>query len=1134
MPKNMNMRPQPLKVWMPIVLLILFSIGCSNQRSQVPSVLVFTKTMVYEHASIPVGIQAIEALGAANNFEVVATADAQVFENDGLMGYSAVVFLSTTGNVLNHLQEAGLERYIQSGGGFVGIHAAADTEYDWRWYGQLVGAYFESHPKIQKATYQVVGDIPGTSLEKGTWVRQDEIYNYKLLQPDINVLVTVDENTYEGGTDGSDHPMSWYHDFDGGRSFYMGLGHTSESFTEDRFLSHLLGGIKYAIGDNLKPDFSTVASEIPPDPDRFSKVPLVMGEFFEPTEMALLPNGDVLIAQRRGEIMLYKARTKELKQAAYLDVYYKTLHTPDVNAEEGVMGLQKDPEFEANRWIYVFYSPTGDEWVNRLSRFKFIDDRLDLATEQVILDVASQREICCHTGGSIAFGPDNMLYLSTGDNSTPFNENGVPFVNNGFAPLNDLPGHEQYDAARSSGNTNDLRGKILRIKVNPDGSYDIPEGNLFPVGTPQTRPEIFTMGHRNPYRISVDPKKGWVYWGDVGPDARADSLSSRGPRGYDEMNQARAAGNFGWPFFIADNKAYYQYNYATGKSGQRFDPEKPVNMSRNNTGLEELPKAMPAYAFYPYVASSEFPQTGTGGRNAMAGPVYYADLYKNSTSLPDYYDEKVIVYDWMRGWMKAISLFESGEYNKMEPFAPDINVNNLIDMEIDANGKIYLLEYGSGWFTKNDDSGLSYIAFNPGNRPPVVTDLVIDRTSGKLPLTIQATVSAMDRDGDDIKYQWHFGDKVLETNEPSVSHTYKQSGQYKISVAVKDGKGGKTESNEISIVAGNSRPNVSIDLVSGNASFFIPGKRISYQVAVTDADEPELDVSNAYVSVDYMDGLDQASISAGHQQVSASVIGKSLTQAMDCKTCHKESGPSVGPMYTAVAQKYKGQSGALRYLQNKIISGGSGVWGEVTMPAHPDVSAQEARQIALYIQSLAEEKKPSLPASGSFVPTPATGDNVMVLTARYTDQGRQGLQPLTGVASITLRANTLFFDGETPSEGFQHFNFEGTELLIVPEETGWFLLEDIDLTGVKAVNLTAGWQDPPTSALQFELRLDEVNGELAGTGQLSAPYAPAGGLVSIRLNQPVDRKVDRLFIVFVPGQVSNANPTAILSTTFVF
>ncbi len=1134
------------KSLLPLVFFMsLLFIGCdSKKREGEPKILVFSKTMGFKHASIPDGVKALQKLGKENGFVVDTTKNAAVFEADSLQNYSAIVFMSTTGNILDHNQEAGFERYIQAGGGFVGVHAATDTEYDWNWYVKLVGASFLSHPRGTPEADFIIKDknFMATSFFKDSiWHRTDEMYNFKKMNPDVNVLMTIDESTYEGGENGDHHPMSWYHEYDGGRAFYTALGHTPETFEEELFLKHLLGGITYAIGDNLKLDYSKATTQIPPDTDRFSKVSLIGGnELFEPTEMTILPNDNILIGQRRGEIMLYDSQTKELKQVALLDVYAKTLANPDANAEEGLLGLQKDPNYAENNWIYVFYSPTGDEWVNRLSRFKFKDGVFDLSSEQKILDVDSQREICCHTGGSIAFGPGNLLYVSTGDNSTPFNEKGAKYINSGYAPLNDLPGKEQYDARRSSGNTNDLRGKILRIKVNEDGSYDIPEGNLFPVGMEKTRPEIYTMGHRNPYRISVDPKNGYLYWGEVGPDAREDSLLTRGPRGYDEMNQAREAGNFGWPLFIGDNKAYISYDYATGESGEIFNPEKPINNSRNNTGLTELPPTNPAYVYYPYAESQEFPQVGTGGRNAMAGPVYYSDLYNGPGALPAYYDGKVIIYDWMRGWMKAVTLFEDGTFNKMEPFAADIDLNNLIDIEVGSDGRVYLLEYGSGWFSKNDDSGLGYIEYNGGNRPPVIDHLIVDNSSGPLPLTINAEVEARDREKDAMTYIWDLGNgETKETKDPSLSYNYADAGEYKLSVEVKDGKGAIATSETVSVVAGNSRPIVEIDLKGGNSSFYMPGLPVNYEVSVSDPDgNEELDPSKIFVSVDYMEGMDEVNLSLGHKEVSASAAGMALTQSMDCKACHKPAEASIGPTYQQVADKYIKDDKALSYLQEKIVAGGNGVWGEVTMPAHPNITSEQSRQIATYILSLADngKKKESLPTKGTIIPKSTQEGNMLVLTASYTDSGQGNAAPLTGMERVLLQGNTISFTSKTKIYGFNPVSFGGRDLLIIPQKESWYVLENIDLNGVKTVVLNASWRGLPKSGIGFEMRLNAPDGELLGTGKMPKPQAGQNrGEVSIEMNKESKENAKELYFIYKHNSEEDrgSDPLILLNTTFL-
>ncbi|MCX2741049.1 ThuA domain-containing protein [Pontibacter anaerobius] len=1089
--------------------------SCSDKRSGDPKVLVFSKTSGFHHNSIEAGNAALQKLGQENGFEVDTTTNAGMFHEDSLKQYSAVIFLNTTGDVLNNYQEADFERYIQAGGGYVGIHAASDTEYDWGWYGRLVGGYFESHPEPQEATLNVVDKTHGaTEHLPDEWKRKDEWYNFKNLNKDNKVLLTIDEKSYKGGTNGASHPMSWYKEYDGGRAFYTALGHTDESYQDPQYLKHVLGGIKYAIGENKELDYEKATVQRVPEADRFVKVQLNSGAFFEPTEMAILPNLDILVAQRRGELMLYNHETGDVKEVGALDVYHKTT-VPDVNAEEGLMGLATDPDFSKNNFIYLFYSP-ADTSVNRLSRFVFRNGKLDKASEKIVLQFYSQRNICCHTGGSIAFGPDNILYLSTGDNSTPFNEKGQPYVNNGYAPLDDRPGHEQYDARRTSANTNDLRGKILRIKIKENGTYEIPEGNLFPGENSKARPEIYTMGHRNPYRISVDQKKGVLYWGEVGPDAAGDSLEVRGPRGYDEVNQARKAGNYGWPMFIGKNYAYNRYDYGKGFTGPAFDPKKPVNDSRNNTGLQELPPVQQALIWYPYAESPDFPQVGTGGRNAMAGPVYYSEMFPEETRYASYYDGKLFIYDWMRNWIKVVTMTEDGSFDKMEPFMPDIKLTGAIDMEVGPDGRLYVLEYGSGWFAKNDDSGLARIDYLAGNRPPKVTDLTVDKMSGKTPLTVTATVEAKDPENDKMRYVWNVGGKTKETTEPTLQHTFTSTGDQNISVTVYDDKDASTKSKVLTLYAGNEQPQVNIAL-QGNRSFYFEGQPVKYNVKVTDQDGT-VDMANLFVSADYVEGTDLAGASRGHQIVSEVMLGKNLMLSSDCKACHAINEKSIGPTYMQVAERYQKDREATSHLTNKIIKGGSGVWGAASMPAHPNMPESDARQIVKWILSLGNSAntRKSLPASGEVMPKldeKQKDNTVLKLTATYTDQGATGIKPLAGTGVAYLRNNAMDAADFTSLKGFNSVEFGGATYLIFPGTSGWVKAEQLDLANLGSLELM-GIGNGEAADYQVEVRLDAPDGTKVGEGKLTLSGERKPGTGTVTLQKLPDSKLHDVYLVF--------------------
>ncbi|MDH3650104.1 MAG: ThuA domain-containing protein, partial [Saprospiraceae bacterium] len=213
--------------------------------------LVFSKTAGYRHESIETGVEALQKLALEYDFSMYHTEDAGYFTDENLSRYDVIMFLNTTGDILNDAQQNSMERFIQRGKGFVGIHSASDTEYDWPWYVKLVGANFESHPKVQEARLKVVDhNHLSTQILPSDWIRTDEWYNFKNMNPDVHVLLELDENTYDGGNHGVFHPFAWYHQYDGGRAFYTCCGHTPEAFGEHAFLTHLMGGLIYAVGKN--------------------------------------------------------------------------------------------------------------------------------------------------------------------------------------------------------------------------------------------------------------------------------------------------------------------------------------------------------------------------------------------------------------------------------------------------------------------------------------------------------------------------------------------------------------------------------------------------------------------------------------------------------------------------------------------------------------------------------------------------------------------------------------------------------------------------------------------------------------------------------------------------------------------
>jgi cytochrome c len=945
------------------------------------------------------------------------------------------------------------------------------------------------------------------------------------------VLIDIDETSYEGGTNGANHPMSWYHEYDGGRAWYTNMGHTEATYAEPLFLKHLLGGIRWAMGFG-EIDYRRAR----PEENRFTKVVLAT-PLEEPVELAVLPDERVLFIERRGRIKLYSPKTKSVAQIGFIPVSLK--YNNGDQAEDGLLGLAADPNFATNGFVYMYYSPAGATPKNVLSRFTMRGDSIDMKSEKVMLEIPTQREQCCHTGGSIAFDARGNLYMSTGDNSNPFA--------NGYAPIDERPGRMPWDAQKSSANTNDLRGKIIRIHPEPDGTYTIPDGNLFPPGTPLTRPEIYTMGHRNPYRIFVDKHTGYVYWGDVGPDASVDSVD-RGPMGYDELNQARRPGFFGWPYFVADNKAYYDIDYATGTVRPPFDPAHPINDSPNNTGLRDLPPAQKAYIWYPYGASAEFPLVGTGGRTAMAGPVFHRDDFLTAARpWPRWYDGKFFAYEWMRGWIMAVTMDSSGDFVSMERFMPSYKFSNPIDMEFGPNGDLYLLEYGTGWFQGNDDARLVRIEYNAGNRAPVVVASV-DRAAGALPLRVTlSSAGTSDADDDSLRYAWTVtrpnGTVVQRLKGQSPTITLNAPATYTATLTVTDAQGASS-STRVPIVAGNEPPRVSLDVRGGNRTFFFPGVPVRYAVGVTDREDGSLargtiPATRVRVTAQYFreaptPGADGngSGLSPEHEE------GLRLIQAGDCLACHQFDRKSIGPTYREVAQKYATDTTATARLVKKVREGGSGVWGKVAMPAHPKITEREATLMVNYIRSLAEPKarSPSLPISGAYVP-PDSGlrspHGVVILRAAYTDRGAPGLPGATADAMVILRSPLVVVSTGELSKGMQKMKVEQApvEVTIANRSGASAAFCNIDLARIKDVSflVTAPAQYGAKGG-RIEVRKDSATGPLLGVTEDVQPQSAVEAPIQVRASLTPSTGMHDVYFVVRNDEVSSDQMLMVLMT----
>lgn len=834
-------------------------------------------------------------------------------------------------------------------------------------------------------------------------------------------------------------------------------------------LEQLKESITYAIGDNTRPDYTDVKTAAVPPANRFTYRVLSQG-MDEPMQMAILPNNNVLFVERKGAVKLYNDSSKQTKTIAHLHVFS--------GIEDGLLGVALDPGYERNNWVYLYYAVPGQKSINRLSRMELRGEELITTTEKALLEIPTQRIYCCHSAGYIAFGPDGLLYLSTGDNTNAEDTEG-------YVPIDERPGRQLSDDQATAANSNDLRGKILRIKPEPDGTYSIPDGNLFPKDGSKGRPEIYVMGCRNPYRFSIDQKNNFLYWGDVGPDTKVPA--SEGTLSFDEINQAKGPGFFGWPYFLGENEAFPYYDFATKKEGPKFNPERPINRSPNNTGVKELPPAQKAMIWYGDNISTKFPLVGKGGQSAMAGPVYYSDLFNSAPfKLPDYYDGKLFIYDWVRRWFMAVTLDENGNYVRMEPFLDHVQFTAPTDMQFASDGAIYILEYGTNWFAKNSDARLIRVEYSEGNRKPVA-NIIANSLHGAVPFEVRVSAAgSMDYDENDVlTYSWSVEGKKLEGLE--AAHRFEKPGTYDITLNVKDNHGDESSST-VQIKAGNAPPAIEI-LTNSNRTFYWDKSRLDYHVRVRDLEDTEIDPNRVNVSLNYLrQGKDLAVIltNSGPGGDVRFAKGKYLLNSLDCKACHSLDQESIGPAYTKIAERYSGQLEVTGQLVQKIIEGGSGKWGERPMSSHPDLSVEDATEMVQYILSLSGSNQ-SLPLQNTVTLTEHLGkenEGSYLLMASYTDKGANGIEPLHAQEYIALRNPLVQI--EDFDEGNVRLGTITTEFLTYATAIydGYFVrFNDLDLSHVKTLAYRIQQRGIGGN---IEVRLNSREGRLVSTLHIPA------------------------------------------------
>ncbi|SFP03335.1 F5/8 type C domain-containing protein [Amycolatopsis arida] len=730
---------------------------------------------------------------------------------------------------------------------------------------ELYGADATPPPTTEPTPREAVVSVtdrrhPATRDLPLTWPRTDIWTNWDPNPVgEVHTVAQVQEHTYDPGpaANGPFHPISWCRDYAGGRSFYTGMGGTPESYDEELFRGHLLGALRWTTGAVRGDCQATIAANYKTERLTGKNQQGQLDQHGEMHGLTVAPDGTVFFVGKAacpsgpipswthpdiglgcGTIHQWKPDTRQVKLLTTLEVFGNRGAGDElVKSEEGLLGITVDPEFAENGWLYVYWMPhdsidrdkrIGQRTVSRFT-YDHATETIDLGSRKDLLSWDAQIHSCCHAGGGLDFDAEGNLYIAVGDSNSSQGSSGY----SGNNWTKDYKGLSFQDARRTSGNTNDLNGKILRIRPRPDGTYTIPEGNLFPEADDpgdRTRPEIYVMGVRNPTRLHVDPVKGWLTTGWVGPDAGAPS-PELGPAKYETATVITSAGNQGWPYCMGNRQPYRDRSNTDAEvlTGW-YDCDDLKNTSPRNTGLVDIPPARDNMIWYaPQGGGPVFPERPDGSgvptyveedatytqpyfrggcQAIMPGPTYYRSeaAADSAVAWPEYWDGKWFVGDECTPNNRVAVTVNPDTVAEQGPpaFGEDLRkiirpgggseqLQSWMGAQFGPDGALYMIDYGSGFFSLSDNQKLIRITYEGGPATPSPT--VGATAVHNKPLTMAFDA----RRSGGVSYRWDFGDGATST-EATPRHTYAAVGTYTVTLTVTYADGEvSTTSTEVTV-----------------------------------------------------------------------------------------------------------------------------------------------------------------------------------------------------------------------------------------------------------------------------------------------------------------------------------------------